>query len=93
MDNWTALTAKEVFLPRGKGDQYCYPITDCKEPRGQGQRSKTGFLWIREAAIPVPLKKVQKSMLNREKWCNFDPLLTELAIAFNVSQALRLRHA
>jgi hypothetical protein len=64
MNYWTALTAKEVFLPRGKGDQCCYPITDCKEPGGQGQRSKTWFLWIREAAIPVLLKKVQKSMSN-----------------------------
>lgn len=53
MDNWTALAAKLVFLPAGRGDQYCYPITDCKEPEGQGQRSKTGFLWIREATIPV----------------------------------------
>jgi hypothetical protein len=93
MNYWTALTAKEVFLPRGKGDQCCYPITDCKEPGGQGQRSKTWFLWIREAAIPVLLKKVQKSMSNGKNGAIFDPWLTDFAIAFNVSQALRLRHA
>jgi hypothetical protein len=33
--------------------EYCSPITDSKEPDGQGQRRKTGFLWIREAGIAL----------------------------------------
>jgi hypothetical protein len=53
MDNLTVLHFKLVFLSPERGHQYCYPITDCKETGRQGQRSKTRFLWIRQAGIPV----------------------------------------
>ena len=46
------------------GHQSCHPITDCKEPEGQGQRRGRGFLWIREAGIPV----LGKSLEFDPKW-------------------------
>jgi hypothetical protein len=53
MDSLTALHFELVFLSLKRGHQCCYPITDCKETGRQGQRSKTRFLWIRQAGIPV----------------------------------------
>jgi hypothetical protein len=73
MNNWTALTAKVVFLPWGRGINIATRFTDCKEPGGKGQRCKTGFLWIREAAIAVLSKKLEKLPSSREKWSDFDP--------------------
>ena len=57
MDNWTALTTKVVFPFNEKGNQFGTRLPDCKEQEGQGQRSKTGFLWIRQATIPDLRKK------------------------------------
>jgi len=56
MNSWTVLTPKVVFLPQRGGINIDTRFTDCKEAGGQGQCSKTGFLWIREAGIPVPQK-------------------------------------
>src|SRR5580704_12370970 len=40
-------------LVSSDGQKYCHPITDSKQPRGQGQPLRKGFLWIREAGIPL----------------------------------------
>jgi hypothetical protein len=45
--------AAAIFRRRPGGGEYCYPITDSKEPGVRGQRREAGFLWIREAGIPL----------------------------------------
>jgi hypothetical protein len=45
--------AATLFGSHGGGSKNCLPITDFKERGGQSQRRKTGFLWIREAGIPL----------------------------------------
>jgi hypothetical protein len=47
--------ARKISLP-----DYELSITDSKQPERQGQRLEAGFLWIREAAIPL-LKESPKS--------------------------------
>jgi hypothetical protein len=50
-----AAPAKKVLLPDSR-----LSITDSKQPERQGQRREAGFLWIREAAIPL-LKESPRS--------------------------------
>jgi len=45
--------AATLFGSHGGGSKNCLPITDFKERGGQSQRRKTGFLWIKEAGIPL----------------------------------------
>jgi hypothetical protein len=51
-DEFVLLDGSIVAVPLGR-NQSSHPITDSTEPEGQGQRRGRGFLWIREAGIPV----------------------------------------
>jgi len=65
--------------------KYCRPLTDSKEPGGQGQRSGAGFLWIREAGIPL----LGKSQENDAGWEIFKEFCSPVSPCMRNKRGLR----